>query len=1386
MIKRLTRLTIILGALILLLASQAVAGYTFHITSPTNGSYLNRAGWGDGIHFTIEYENDASLVRARMAITRPRLPIDNSSDNTPRLWSAYADPSSWVVTTNLNPDHSTMNVSWQPCPEFPNEPNFHWNVDPSEENAFFINGAEYTLIPAAIVSGSSYGTRVANNPITFTYDNERPTISYDAFTDATDTPPTIAVDAYDAHTGVAKFKIVLYYDEGGNHYWQGGNNWSTTAKAVDITNAINITGGALNTAGNVSGDFTFPTLTSGRTYYYRVVAFDRAENYNLTNQSPTHHFYYDTTPPQATLILPDSSPGNICSFTISGSSVTAKYNGASWIKAISGIARDSGSGLDRFELFIKNGNQWFNGTSWVGSKVKVQGFILYNLFSGEFTYTLPTAFFNGVSNNDTIQVQVEAWDRAGNDNNSSMNNFKIDNERPTSTIDTPSSFSSFPWQIHGTVSDNFPDIQSVELRISRSRNGETLYWGTSNNGITFTWSNDSQSHVHAAVSGNSWSYTAGPLFSGAQPDDIFTVNVRAIDAAGNTQDPATVKVLSRDTTAPFISITFPVTHFNEDQLIDRISTIAIDDDNSIDFVIVTAKRDSDCFIWPNPQLPDPYTDGEWVPEELIGAGNIIATYGIASPAGNDVYAHNLPPAFFEGLVDGSSFVFAAAAVNTVGIPSEFIEKGPIVYDNTLPTNPSPSSSYVAALDDGVRWQNTDYVQLSEGEDFSPGEDPIPAANPEGAASGLEHYNIIQFNIPPGAGQTVPDTNYLTFFQWAMPVEGIYTLSLQSIDKAGNTAEGETFFRVGYDHTDPTNLSISFPSNGSTIHTMAPIITWNPAVDNISQIKEYKIYCDGILLGSTAANANSFEMPAGHLTNGSNIITVVAYDNAGNSIDVTTTFAVQTQSPPAIEISSPANGSEVNTSSIQIQGSASDDSLVDRIEISVNGGTYTIIPSVVPSSNVSFNHTVNNLESGEYTISVRAYDDTGLYSVPASVTVSCDTDDPTAFGLIYPEDNGWAVSQPTFEWEASTDASSGLKGYDLYVDSVKVNTETITDTSYALSEALADGEGHEYYVIAEDNAGNTWQSATFSFQVDGTPPTAFNLTAPAEEDYIEAAFEVAWTGSSDQTSGLAAYEIYIDEEKVTETSDTSYHIDEVPADGSHTIYVLAKDVAGNTTQSNTVNFVTNVNAPAITLYVNDKLVEDGDRISTFPRIKAELSDASGIDQSSIKITIDSQAQGNTSLQATETQPSSIVTAYEVNQNNVKLEPGKHTIKIEVKDIHGKTTVLEVKDLDVLGYAAIEQKPMNYPNPFRPSYGDTTKIHYTLTDDADIKIMIYDLAGRQVNSIFCIAGTEGGRAGANNVPWDGKNISGKILGNGVYVYIIVNKGSVLNSGEIAIYE
>ncbi len=96
------------------------------------------------------------------------------------------------------------------------------------------------------------------------------------------------------------------------------------------------------------------------------------------------------------------------------------------------------------------------------------------------------------------------------------------------------------------------------------------------------------------------------------------------------------------------------------------------------------------------------------------------------------------------------------------------------------------------------------------------------------------------------------------------------------------------------------------------------------------------------------------------------------------------------------------------------------------------------------------------------------------------------------------------------------------------------------------------------------------------------------------------------------------------------------------------------------------------------------------------------------------------------------------------------------------------------------------PKNVPNPFRPRHNQGTTIVYTLDSDMDTKIIVYDITGKTVWQKSFAQGTDGGRANANDVYWDGKNDFGQYVGNGAYIYVIASGKKIISKGQMAVMD
>ncbi|MBI5701453.1 hypothetical protein HZC34_06405 [Candidatus Saganbacteria bacterium] len=214
----------------------------------------------------------------------------------------------------------------------------------------------------------------------------------------------------------------------------------------------------------------------------------------------------------------------------------------------------------------------------------------------------------------------------------------------------------------------------------------------------------------------------------------------------------------------------------------------------------------------------------------------------------------------------------------------------------------------------------------------------------------------------------------------------------------------------------------------------------------------------------------------------------------------------------------------------------------------------------------------------------------------------------------------------------------------------------------------------------------------------------------------------------------------------------------------------------------------VAAPTITIYTDGVTLSAGTTVRRLPIISAKISDATGINKMTISLTIDGGIKTFTISPTTEGQ-----TSYEATYTVTSaLDKGSHIIQVSANNL-GAETSTSTFSVSVLGTVTVTGNAMNYPNPFKPLHGETTKITYTLTDDGDTSINIYDLNGNMVKRLTGTAGAQdsagvglGGRQGYNEVSWNGNTDFGSQVGNGAYPYIIIYQGKVIKYGQIAVYD
>jgi hypothetical protein len=215
-----------------------------------------------------------------------------------------------------------------------------------------------------------------------------------------------------------------------------------------------------------------------------------------------------------------------------------------------------------------------------------------------------------------------------------------------------------------------------------------------------------------------------------------------------------------------------------------------------------------------------------------------------------------------------------------------------------------------------------------------------------------------------------------------------------------------------------------------------------------------------------------------------------------------------------------------------------------------------------------------LDDGAHTFTLQAGDAAGNWSASDTFETTVDTEAPDA--PVITGDELTTDDTPAFTW---TEPSGAV----LYRWRIDEGVWTETETAGFTSGSLAD-ETYLLEVQAADEAGNWSVSAELEFTVDTVAPgvpviVGEALTTDDTPDFSWAAIE-----------GAALYRWSYDEATWTETAllgFTAAHL----ADASYTLYVQAKDEAGNWSVSGTLAFEVDTVAPGAVTVSGDALTTD---------------------------------------------------------------------------------------------------------------------------------------------------------------------------------------------------
>ncbi len=210
--------------------------------------------------------------------------------------------------------------------------------------------------------------------------------------------------------------------------------------------------------------------------------------------------------------------------------------------------------------------------------------------------------------------------------------------------------------------------------------------------------------------------------------------------------------------------------------------------------------------------------------------------------------------------------------------------------------------------------------------------------------------------------------------------------------------------------------------------------------------------------------------------------------------------------------------------------------------------------------------------------VAAFNGEGV-SADSDFIVTPDTAGPAAFAITGLQANAF-IHNGRVLTASPVDALSGVAQVELrycagatcdFASGTAIGTDTTKPYSVTWSGQPTDGI-YTLVARATDKVGNTTDSSPVTITVDNNPPTApGNLTGNAPSG---TQIDLTWTEATD-TVGVVAYDVYRDGQFKTSLNApaTSYSDTIVSPNTTYTYEVRARDGAGNTTPSDSIQVTT---------------------------------------------------------------------------------------------------------------------------------------------------------------------------------------------------------------------
>ncbi|RKG83410.1 cell envelope biogenesis protein OmpA [Corallococcus exercitus] len=734
-------------------------------------------------------------------------------------------------------------------------------------------------------------------------------------------------------------------------------------------------------------------------------------------------------------------------------------------------------------------------------------------------------------------------------------------------------------------------VASPTVAITTPANGSTIstssvtVTGTAANATSVTLTFQGTNYGPIPVTGGNWTYALpGNLANGT-----YTVTAVSTNSTGINSTPAS-STFTVDVAAPTVAISTPA----NGSTVNTPNVTVTGTSTNATTVTVTFQGTNYGPITVNGSgnwsqaLPGPLADGTYtvtaVSTNSAGTNSSTATstftvdrtpptVAISTPA--DGSTINTPNVTVTGTSVGASFVtltFDGASYGPISVDGSgnwsFPLPGPLVEatytvtatatDGAGNTSTPDSSTFTVDL-------TAPTVAIGSPADGSTiGTDTVTVT---GTSTGATSVTLTYGGTDYGPIPVDASGNWSYQLPVTLP-EGPNTVTAVSTDAAGNESTPATStFTV--DLTVPT-VAITTPANGTSVNT--DTVTVTGTTTNATSVT---LTFDGASYGPISVDASgnwSFTLP-GPLTEDTYTITAVSTNGAGtNSATATSTFTVDL-TPPTVAISTPVDGSAINTDTVTVTGTSTG---ATSVTLTYNGTDYGPIP-VDGAGNWTYQLPVS-LPEGSITVTAVATDAAGNESTPDDTTFTVDLTAPEV-EITAPVDGTTVASGTVTVTGTSVGATSVTLTFE-GTDYGPIPVDASGNWSQALPGPLADGT-YTVTAVSTDAAGNESTPDSSTFTVDQTAPTVA-ITTPANGSTVGANVTVTGTTTGATSVTVTFQGTDYGPIPVDASGNWSQSLPGPLANGTYTVTAVAVDGVGNTSPTATSTFTVNTAAPTVAI------------------------------------------------------------------------------------------------------------------------------------------------------------------------------------------------------------